>query len=176
MHAEISNHLPDKILTVTERLCSWGFEPSERGKPTAEYLRLYEEWGAGGTGIIVLGNIPCDYRYPEAISNACIDPNSPWDQVAAFKPVIKAAKAHGALCIGQITHAGRQTSDTVAPVPVAPSSVQSKPLGGMSFGLPRALEIEEIEDIVKRFAFAAKVLHDAGADGCQLHCKFMVWS
>jgi hypothetical protein len=47
--------------------------------------------------------------------------------------------------------------------------VQSPPLGGLTFGKPRPLTLEEIEDVVARFAYAAKVLYDAGADGVQLH-------
>jgi 2,4-dienoyl-CoA reductase-like NADH-dependent reductase (Old Yellow Enzyme family) len=39
----------------------------------------------------------------------------------------------------------------------------------MSFGKPRPLTIEEIQDIIKRFAHAAQVLYNAGADGIQLH-------
>jgi 2,4-dienoyl-CoA reductase-like NADH-dependent reductase (Old Yellow Enzyme family) len=39
----------------------------------------------------------------------------------------------------------------------------------MTFAKPRPLTILEIEDIVQRFAHAAKVLRDAGADGIQLH-------
>jgi 2,4-dienoyl-CoA reductase-like NADH-dependent reductase (Old Yellow Enzyme family) len=38
----------------------------------------------------------------------------------------------------------------------------------MAFGKPRPLTITEIKDIVQRFAFAAKTLYDAGADGIQL--------
>jgi 2,4-dienoyl-CoA reductase-like NADH-dependent reductase (Old Yellow Enzyme family) len=93
---------------MTERLCTWDDEnPDNCGKPTPEYLKLYEEWGRGEIGIVVLGNIPCDRRYPEAKRNPVIDPLSPWDAVVAFTPVIKAAKARGSLVIGQVTHAGR---------------------------------------------------------------------
>jgi 2,4-dienoyl-CoA reductase-like NADH-dependent reductase (Old Yellow Enzyme family) len=74
---------------------------------TPEYVQLYEEWGQGAIGVIVLGNIPCDRRFPEAKRNAVIDASSPWDAVAAFEPVIRACKAHGSLVIGQVTHAGR---------------------------------------------------------------------
>jgi 2,4-dienoyl-CoA reductase-like NADH-dependent reductase (Old Yellow Enzyme family) len=42
-------------------------------------------------------------------------------------------------------------------------------MGGMTFGKPRPLTLEEIKDLVDRFAFAAKALYDAGADGIQLH-------
>jgi 2,4-dienoyl-CoA reductase-like NADH-dependent reductase (Old Yellow Enzyme family) len=93
---------------MTERLCTWDDEnPNECGKPTKEYLRLYKIWGEGRIGVTVLGNIPCDRRYPEAKRNAVIDPLSPWDAVAAFKPVIEAARVSGSIVIGQVTHAGR---------------------------------------------------------------------
>jgi 2,4-dienoyl-CoA reductase-like NADH-dependent reductase (Old Yellow Enzyme family) len=98
------------------------------GKPTDKYRHLYDIWGQGGIGTIILGNIPCDRRkpqplyltrsrckplttlltgYPEAAGNAIIDPLNPWNAAEAFKPVIAAAKAKGSLVIGQITHAGR---------------------------------------------------------------------
>jgi NAD/NADP transhydrogenase alpha subunit len=56
---------------------------------------------------IILGNIPCDRRYPETKKNAVMDPLSSWDAVAAFRPLMAATKAHGSLVIGQVTHAGR---------------------------------------------------------------------
>jgi 2,4-dienoyl-CoA reductase-like NADH-dependent reductase (Old Yellow Enzyme family) len=93
---------------MTERLCTWDdTNLDECGKPTPEYLRLYEQWGQGEIGVIVLGNIPADRRYPESKNNAVMDPLNPWDAVAAFKPVIAAAKAKGSIVIGQVTHAGR---------------------------------------------------------------------
>lgn len=35
----------------------------------------------------------------------------------------------------------------------------------MTFGKARALTVEEIEDVVDRFVWAAKQFHAAGADG-----------
>lgn len=44
---------------MTERLCSWGENGAlTNGKPTPEYLKLYEEWGAGAIGTIVLVRNP----------------------------------------------------------------------------------------------------------------------
>jgi 2,4-dienoyl-CoA reductase-like NADH-dependent reductase (Old Yellow Enzyme family) len=63
----------------------------------------------------------------------------------------------------------QQTADIFTKEPVSSSDVQSSPLGGMTFGKPRPLTVDEIQDIVKRFAFAARTLYDAGADGIQLH-------
>ncbi|KAL8292898.1 hypothetical protein RQP46_000592 [Phenoliferia psychrophenolica] len=159
---------------MTERLCVWNDDPAEagnRGQPTPAYLHLYEEWGKGAIGTIIVGNIPCDARYPESKGNAIIDRDHKdnWDQVAAFKPVFAAAKAYGSVVIVQVTHAGRQTQNTVAEVPVSSSDVLCPPMGGMTFNKPRPMTIAEIEDLVDRFAYTAKVLYDAGADGIQLH-------
>jgi 2,4-dienoyl-CoA reductase-like NADH-dependent reductase (Old Yellow Enzyme family) len=82
-------------------------------------------------GTIVFGNVPCDRRYPESKNNAVIDKTAKWDHVAAFKPVFAAAKAHGSLAIIQLTHAGRQTSNEIADVPISASDVQCPPMGKM---------------------------------------------
>lgn len=52
---------PNRFLksAMTERLCTWGLELSERGHPTDAYTHLYDLWGKGKTGIIVFGNVPC---------------------------------------------------------------------------------------------------------------------
>lgn len=155
---------------MTERLCSWDEKDiASRGKPTPEYIRLYEEWGKGKFGVIVLGNLPVDARHPEAAKNACVDRDSNWDVVEAFKPVVKASKADGALLIGQLTHAGRQCSKEIQPEPVSASDVQCAPAMGMEFNKPRPLTLEEVHDVIDRFAWSAKALYDAGADGAQLH-------
>ncbi|BGP12917.1 hypothetical protein JCM10213_004336 [Rhodosporidiobolus nylandii] len=156
---------------MTERLCSYDQEDlGARGKPSPEYLRLYEEWGKGQIGVIVLGNIPVERKGLEAKKNAIIDAKSTgWDPVEAFKPVIAACKAHGSLVIGQLTHGGRQVSSDVDPEPVSSSDVQCPPMMGMEFNQPRPLTVAEIDDLVKAWGFAAKKLHEAGADGAQLH-------
>jgi len=44
---------------MTERLCTYDEVNHDlRGKPTPEYIELYEQWGKGAIGIIVLGEIP----------------------------------------------------------------------------------------------------------------------
>lgn len=82
------------------------------------------------SGVIVAGNTPVDRRYPENKNNPVIDKTSSWDPVAAYAPVIKAAKAGGSLFIFQLTHAGRQTPNSVCEEPVSSSDVQTPPMGG----------------------------------------------
>ncbi len=104
---------PNRFLksAMTERLCVYSpHDLTRHGKPTPEYLRLYEEWGKGNIGTIVLGNIPIHRDHLEARGNPIIDSDLKWNFVSAFKPVIAAAKAEGSLVIGQLTHGGRQVT------------------------------------------------------------------
>ncbi|MFH4316903.1 NADH oxidase, partial [Acinetobacter baumannii] len=51
----------------------------------------------------------------------------------------------------------------------APSAVPFSPALATMFGTPRALTHEEILDIIKRFATAARICEKAGFEGVQLH-------
>lgn len=51
--------------------------------------------------------------------------------LAAFKPIIAAAKGGGSLVMAQLTHAGRQTKNIIAEVPISSSDVGTGPLGGL---------------------------------------------
>lgn len=51
---------------MTERLCTYDENDLDaRGKPTPEYLKLYEEWGKGEIGVIVLVRVNGDARMHE---------------------------------------------------------------------------------------------------------------
>lgn len=157
---------------MTERLCSFSEDkPETRGQVSKEYVKLYEEWGKGRIGVIVLGNIPIDYEGLEARGNMIIDERSTYDPVENLRESIRLAKAGGSLVIGQLTHGGRQTSVDVTgdKAPVSASDVTCPSFGGMKFNQPRPLTVEEIKTLVQRWAYGAEVLHKAGADGCQLH-------
>jgi 2,4-dienoyl-CoA reductase-like NADH-dependent reductase (Old Yellow Enzyme family) len=68
----------------------------------------------------------------------------------------------------QLSHAGRQTPRYVNSRPVAPSS-QALPMPGGTFARPRALTEPEIEDVIRRFAEAARIARCAGFTGVQIH-------
>lgn len=117
-------------------------------------------------------SVPIDYEGLEARGNMIIDERLSYDSVENLKEAVKAAKAEGSLCIGQLTHGGRQTSVDVTGKdgkPVSASDVTCPGFGGMEFNQPRPLSVEEIKTLVQRWAYGAEVLHKAGADGMQLH-------
>jgi len=98
-------------------------------------------------------------------------------QIAGWKKVTDAVHAKGGLIFLQLYHAGRQSNSQLQPdggQPVAPSAVEH---GGVAYTEsgwvantpPRALEVEEIADIVEAFRSAAERGLAAGFDGVELH-------
>jgi 2,4-dienoyl-CoA reductase-like NADH-dependent reductase (Old Yellow Enzyme family) len=98
------------------------------------------------------------------------------DQVRGWSNITKAVHAAGGKIVLQLWHVGR-VSDPVylnGQLPVAPSAIQ--PAGHVSlirpmknFVTPRALETEEIADIVDAYRRAAENAKAAGFDGVEIH-------
>ncbi|MBI1239636.1 MAG: NADH:flavin oxidoreductase [Alphaproteobacteria bacterium] len=135
---------------------------------TPRHVRLYSRWAESGCAMLLTGNVQIDRRNLERPGNVVIEGPQSAERMAALVACAKAGTANGTHLWMQISHAGRQTQKIVNPEPVAPSAV---PLGlpGKQFGMPRALTGAEIEDLIKRFANAAKVARAAGFTGAQLH-------
>jgi N-ethylmaleimide reductase len=104
------------------------------------------------------------------------------DQLQAWKRVTDAVHAKGGRIVCQLWHVGRVSHVDLQPgnaSPVGPSAIAAKTKtyllkdGHGSFAPtsePRALEAEEIPQIVHAFALAARhAVHTAGFDGVELH-------
>lgn len=98
------------------------------------------------------------------------------DQVRGWHNVTSAVHAHGGRIVLQLWHVGR-ISDPLyldGELPVAPSAI--KPAGHVSlvrpikdFVTPRALETEEIAEIVEAYRSGAENAKAAGFDGVEIH-------
>ncbi|MBC9251658.1 alkene reductase [Pseudomonas alcaligenes] len=98
------------------------------------------------------------------------------DQVRGWLNVTRAVHANGGRIFLQLWHVGR-VSDPLylnGELPVAPSAI--KPAGHVSlvrpikeFVTPRALETEEIADIVEAYRHGAENAKAAGFDGVEIH-------
>lgn len=98
------------------------------------------------------------------------------EQVRGWSNITKAVHAHGGKIVLQLWHVGR-ISDPLylnGQLPVAPSAI--KPAGHVSlvrplkdFVTPRALETEEIADIVDAYRRGAENAKAAGFDGVEIH-------
>jgi 2,4-dienoyl-CoA reductase-like NADH-dependent reductase (Old Yellow Enzyme family) len=134
------------------------------GHPTVALERLYRAWARGGAGMLLTGNVQVDGEYLERIGNVVLEDDS---ALAALGQWARAAREEGTHVFMQLSHPGRQVHRLVTSKPVAPSAVAMK-LGG-AFAKPRALESAEIEDIIARFARAARIAERAGFSGVQIH-------
>lgn len=156
---------------MTERLSSWDqHDPTKRGVPSKGLIKVYEEWGKGGYGIILSGNTminPVDLEAPgNPIMNEKLD--TP-DRAAAFEEMAQKAKAHGSLFITQLSHGGRQVANIVTKNPVSASDIKLDDRMGMQFEKPTPLTKEGIQDVINQFTYAAKYAYEHGSDGVQLH-------
>jgi 2,4-dienoyl-CoA reductase-like NADH-dependent reductase (Old Yellow Enzyme family) len=107
-------------------------------------------------------------------------PNTPgiWSdaQVDGWKKVTDAVHAEGGLIVMQLWHVGRISHPTYlnGELPVGPSAI--KPAGHVSlvrpkaeYPTPRALETEEIADIIEAYRKGAENAKRAGFDGVEIH-------
>jgi 2,4-dienoyl-CoA reductase-like NADH-dependent reductase (Old Yellow Enzyme family) len=156
--------LPNRIAkaAMTEGLAD------TRARPSAELERLYGLWSDGGAGLNLSGNIQIDADHLERPGNVVVDREPDAAMAAALRRWAQAATRNGNHSWAQISHAGRQTMAAVNPHPKAPSAVKLGLPGGQ-FGEPVALTGDEIRDVVRRFAVAAKACKDAGFTGVQVH-------
>lgn len=138
------------------------------GRATEDHERLYRLWGKGGTGLLITGNIQVDRRSLERPGNVRIEGPQDGEQMRRLRSMAEAGQENGAHVWAQIGHAGRQAPAGACPEPVAPSSVGFNMLRWAQKA-PRALEEDEIENIIWRFGNAAKVAKEAGFKGVQVH-------
>lgn len=96
-------------------------------------------------------------------------------QVLAWREVTDAVHAEGGRIVVQLGHGGRIAHhETIGHQPVAPSAIAAEGTiftmsGEKPFEMPRALETDEIADIVAEFRHAAERALLAGFDGIELH-------
>ncbi|KAL2349463.1 hypothetical protein Fmac_003463 [Flemingia macrophylla] len=99
-------------------------------------------------------------------------------QVQAWKPIVDAVHAKGAIFFCQIWHVGRVSDSVYQPNGQAPISSTDKPLtpqirsNGIDvaqFTPPRRLRTDEIPHIVNDFRLAARNAIEAGFDGVEIH-------
>lgn len=138
------------------------------GLPTEELERLYGLWSDGGCGMLLTGNIVIDRDHLERPGNVIIDKEPDAEMAARLASWAKAGTRGGNHLWAQISHAGRQTPKLVNPSPKSSSDV-ALALPGGQFGKPVPLTTEEIGELVRRWAGAAKACKDAGFTGVQIH-------
>lgn len=131
------------------------------GKPNDWHFVHYVSRAVGGTGLIIIEmtDVEPDGRISDYDLGLWSD-----EQVPAFRRIVDEVHKYGAKIGVQIGHAGRKAVD--AKVPVAPSSIAYP---GKSYKQPRALDTNEVREMVIRFREAARRAVEAGFDTIEIH-------
>lgn len=133
---------------------------------TPELVRLYQRWGAGGTGLVITGNVMIDRRALGEPGNVALEDDR---DLPLLKQWASAVTDHGGQIWMQLNHPGRQSPKGLNRENVAPSAVPFKKDMQAFFPTPRALTGEEIEDLIARYGCAAALAREAGFTGVQIH-------
>lgn len=132
---------------------------AEGGAISPLVLDHYRLMAVSGVGLVVVENATIDHPTGSG-SNRTLRADSD-DYLEGLATLARVIKQEGARACLQLNHAGRFAG--AAPQPVAPAAVET-------FGhLPRALSREEIQEIVQKYAEAARRVKQAGFDLVELH-------
>lgn len=154
-------------LTLTNRIVfsahltnyAEGYMPSER------HVYYYRERARGGAGLIITeehSTHPTDHPYEKLIHafNPAVIPG--------YKQITATVHAEGTPILAQINHNGGQSSGMFTRLPAwAPSSVADP----MFREVPKAVELEDIQEIIAGYAQVAYHTQLGGFDGVELQCS-----
>jgi 2,4-dienoyl-CoA reductase (NADPH2) len=131
----------------------------EGGTVSDMVLEHYRLMASSGVAMVVVENATVDHPVGSG-SNRTLRADTA-DNLDGLKQLASTIKQEGALACLQINHAGRFAHATQEPL--APSALNT-------FGrMPKALENEEIDSIIEKYANAAARAKSAGFDMVELH-------
>lgn len=136
----------------------------EDGSVTERLKDYYMARAEGGAGLIIV-----EATTPDQFGKLLPFQTGIWDDkhIPGWRDLVSAVHAHGAKIAIQICHAGRQGMSALnaGRTPVAPSPLPCPYLRE----IPHELTIEEIEELVDKFAAAARRAAEAGFDAVEIH-------
>lgn len=141
--------------------------------PTALNVRYYQQRASEGGLIISEATQISPQGYGYANTPGIHSP----EQIAGWKEITKAVHDKGGYIFLQLWHVGRVSHPSlqlnselpVAPSVIAPEGVAFTHEGEKPFVTPRALETEEIPQIIEDYRQAAQNAMEAGFDGVEIH-------
>lgn len=129
-----------------------------------------------------VGNVEVSTVYRETNTTVAVKPTPSKTQSDAWIRWALAAGQHKTPTFVQLVHAGRQSpigagsrgrlQKTIAPsaIPLRlGEGLVASALGAIIFGTPKAMTLEDIHEVVAQFTVAAKLAHESGFKGVELH-------
>lgn len=133
---------------------------------TRDLPRLYRTWAEGGVGLSITGNVMIDRRHIGEPGNVVLDDERDLELLQEWA---REGSRNGCQLWMQLNHPGKQSPKMLNRAPVSPSAVPFRKELQAMFATPRALEVAEIEEIIRRFATSAAIAEKAGFAGVQIH-------
>jgi 2,4-dienoyl-CoA reductase-like NADH-dependent reductase (Old Yellow Enzyme family) len=143
---------------------------NHRGEPSEQLAQLYNTLAEGEIGLLITSATMVQRFMMPLIEGTGMAYPTYFDDdeyIALWKPIVADVKSRGAAIVMQIVHPGRQEAPVLrmGEPPLAPSAVEEKESGVM----PREMTVDEIKEMVERFAQACRRAKEAGFDGVQMH-------
>lgn len=135
------------------------------GAPSTTLTRLYSAWGRGGAGLLITGNVMIDRRAYVEPRNVTLEDDRHLEAVGNWA---RAGSREGAIMVMQINHPGRVAVGPLHRRPVGPSALRPRALG-FNLRKPRALSLDDIADLRRRYTRTAELAVAAGFSGAQVH-------
>ncbi|MGB2718195.1 MAG: mycofactocin system FadH/OYE family oxidoreductase 2 [Rhodococcus sp. (in: high G+C Gram-positive bacteria)] len=135
------------------------------GLPTERHAAYYEARARGGAGLIITEEQcthPSDRPYEKLVRGYLPE------VVLGYRQIADAVHRHGGLVLAQLNHNGGQSSSMYSRAPILAPSAVADPLFRE---VPRALERDEIREIVAGYALVATHSRAGGLDGVELQCS-----
>jgi 2,4-dienoyl-CoA reductase-like NADH-dependent reductase (Old Yellow Enzyme family) len=147
---------------------------TDDGQATEIMLKYYESFANGGFGFLITEGAYPDELYSQGYLNQSGIANE--NHVAAWKKITDTVHQAGSKIIVQLMHAGAQAQgNTYTDIYLAPSDIRAKGeklsiyVGEGAYDAPKPATQEDIQNVIRGFADAAKRAKDAGFDGVEIH-------
>lgn len=140
---------------------------TEFGAVSDRLIDYYVERAKGGVSLIIIENTCIDWPAGKAGTSPIRADD--WKFVQGLHDLAEAVHPYGTKIATQLHHTGRQNSvmvSTEGQQLVAPSAIPCLPSGG---DMPRALTMEEIEELVGKYVQGAIITRAAGFDALEIH-------
>jgi mycofactocin system FadH/OYE family oxidoreductase 2 len=156
---------PQKIgsLWIKNRILSTGHMTTyvQDGLPTDQMVAYHKERAKGGAGLII---VEANAVHPTAAYTSNTIMAFQDNIIPQYTKLAEAVHPYGTKMFVQLFHPGREIFPSGTSIAVAPSPVPTDRFRVM----PKALEIEEIKDIVQGYADTAQRVKKGGLDGVEI--------
>lgn len=135
------------------------------GLPSEQHAAYYEERAAGGAGLIITeehSTHRTDWPYEKLIHGFNRD------VIPGYRRMTEAVHRHRVPIFAQINHNGGQASSMYSRLPVWAPSAIADPLFRE---VPKAVDHQEIAEVIESYALVAGHCVEGGFDGIELQCS-----